>query len=69
MLADSQETEEVVLKFNAPSPRFEASMDWAGPFCPGTIETVRAVVVRPSRDAALSMDVKVSKRTNPQHEM
>src|SRR6202035_5377071 len=69
MLADSQETEEVALKFNTPSPRFEASTDCAGPFCPGTIETVSAVVVRPSRGAALSSDVKVSKRTKPQYEM
>jgi hypothetical protein len=43
MLADSQETEEVTLRFNTPSPRLEASMDCAVPFCPGTIETVSAV--------------------------
>src|SRR5215469_7591793 len=69
MLAASHETEEETLRFRRPSPRLEASMDCAGPFCPGTIATVTAVVVRASRGAALSIKGKVSKRTNPLHEL
>src|SRR5262250_2764364 len=65
MLAASHETEEEALRFRRPSPRFEASMDCAGPFCPGMIETVSAVVARPSRGAALSIEGKASRRTNP----